>query len=465
MRAWEEFLDEQEGQLGKKTVEQWLRPLKVVRFDACNLYLEAPDSFKAVWFDEHVRPTLQPNFTNSNNKKIKIHISVANQVENPDDESKKRGFKGHASSLQRKFVLEFDDINPQQLFENFVQSEGNILAFKLLCEVCGICFKTFKPLENRALAPPFNPIYLTGRSGSGKTHLMMATANALTNLGLRAVYIRAETFTEHVVEAIRCGEMQTFRKSYRFIDVLLVDDIEIFSRKLATQEEFFHTFNALHLEGKQIILGSSYAPKELKFIEPRLVSRFEWGIVVPMRHLDATHMKSILEQKALKAHFPLENSVSDFLIETFNSNSKHLLRSLDALILRTHLNQGLKGSVSLPLGLESVKQQIQDLILEEEKASLTPGKVIRTVAAHYGISTNDILGKSQNRECALPRQMAMYICREQLKLPFMKIGDLFGRDHSTVMTSAKQIQKSLTQKNQDIASALTSITKRLEIPL
>lgn len=446
MHAWEDFQKKLEHELGKEIVDKWLRPLKVVRFDACNLYLEAQDSFKSLWFEEHMRHRVDTALFNNNNKRIKVHVSVARGL--GEAEKKKKRKKTHSSfSGIPPFELTFDELDQNISFENTVVAQSNILAEKLLLEVC----------ESNEVS--FNPIYLFGRVGSGKTHLMMATANRLKEKGLKVTYVRSDTFTEHVVKAIRAGEMQTFRKAYRNIDVLLVDDIEIFSRKGATQEEFFHTFNTLHTEGKQIILSSSSPPGELQYIEPRLVSRFEWGITVPLQVLPKEEMRKLLHRRQTQLEFPLPEEVCDFLLETFGGNTKSLLRSLEALILRSHLNRGL-GKTSV-LTLDLVKQTLADLIQEEEKAIITPGKIIRTVADYYGIRMDDILSKSQSRECVLPRQIAMHLCRSELNIPFMKIGDIFSRDHSTVMASVKQVQKGLDEKNHEIAHSVKGIQKLL----
>ncbi|MBI3901040.1 MAG: chromosomal replication initiation protein, partial [Chlamydiia bacterium] len=228
------------------------------------------------------------------------------------------------------------------------------------------------------------------------------------------------------------------------------------------QEELFHTFNTLHLEGKQIILSGSLPPSELKFIEPRLVSRFEWGIVIPLQPPAKEQMREILLQKAQKVRFSLDEQMTGFLLDTFGASTKTLIRALDALVLRTHLNQGLGPSATQPFTIKSMQHILKDLIQDEEKALLTPGKIIRTVSEYYGIRIDDILSKSQARECVLPRQIAMHLCRHQLNLPYMKIGDLFSRDHSTVMASIKQIQKALDAKNQEILGPFCGITKLLE---
>lgn len=449
MRAWEEFLLDQEKGLGKETVQKWLRPLKVVRFDACNLYLEASDAFKVMWFEEHMRPHVQKYLVNNNHKKIKVHITVASPSKSDDKGSDK------TSSQKPAFRLIFDDLDDKCRFDTFLTSEGNLLAYKLLTEWALFEGKSKDVTEQKDLN--FNPIYIFGKSGTGKTHLLQATTSTLKQKGNKALYVRAETFTEHVVNAIRTGEMQTFRKTYRSIDTLLIDDIEVFSKKAATQEEFFHTFNTLHIEGKRIILSSSMAPQELKFIEPRLISRFEWGIVVPLQKLEREKMKALLNQKATHFHFPLSEEIKDFLVNTFSSHTKSLLRALEALILRTHLNAE-KGNISLA----QVKKILLDLIQEEEKFLLTPTKIIRAVADYYGIRSDDILSKSQSRECALPRQIAMHLCRVKLNLPYMKIGEIFSRDHSTVMSSIKQIQQEVELKKSDIYSIVNSLSKQLQ---
>ena len=305
----------------------------------------------------------------------------------------------------------------------------------------------------------FNPIYLYGPTGCGKTHLMMSLTQTFRARGLKCIYARAELFTDHVVTAIRAGEMSTFRQAYRNADILIVDDVHVFSRKGATQEEFFHTFNTLHLEGKQIILAANCSPQDLYLIEPRLVSRFEWGIVLPLKPLSMEELKRMLLAKSQALQFFLPPRVVDFLLETFVSNPKALIKAFEALVLRLHLDS---HHTIQNLTVIGAKTLLSDLLIEEQKSALTSSKIIQAVADHYGIRTDDILGKSQTRECALPRQLAMHFCREKLKMPFMKIGDLFSRDHSTVMSSVKFIQKSVEEDHPNIAGARQAILKKLQ---
>lgn len=451
MQAWEEFLQQQETELGQETVRKWLRSLKIQRFDACNLYLEAKDSFQALWFEEHMRNRVQTKFLNSNQKPIKIHLSVANApLKSQKKLGKPKELKDPPSPL---FHLIFDELNPHYLFKSFLVGEDNQLTIKLLYEIAGLSQQKIATLGT------FNPIYLYGPTGSGKTHLMMSLAQIFRAQGLKTIYARAETFTDHVVSAIRAGEMSLFRETYRHIDVLLVDDVHIFSRKGATQEEFFHTFNTLHLQGKQIILTANCAPQELQLIEPRLTSRFEWGIVLPLKPLHTEDLRKMLKLKGESLQFNLPDKVLDFLLETFKSHPKSIVKAFEALVLRLHLDQ---NHSTQNLTVPSVKILLADLLNEEEKVALTPSKIIQIIADYYGIRKEDILGKSQTKECALPRQLAMHFCREKLKMPFMKIGDLFCRDHSTVMASVKYIQKSLEQESPDISGAWHIILNKLQ---
>ena len=436
MKLWDAFLQRQEKELGPHTVAKWLKSLKVLQFDAANLYLEAKDPFHISWFEEHVRPKLSRQLLN-NQKRIKVHLSL------PTEPPKKQRAK---PSVASPFTLTFDSLDPQCTFENFIVSEANLLPYRLLSKV----------VEEPAL---FNPIFIHGGAGSGKTHLLMATANSFHSSGKKVIYVRGETFTGHVVAAIRAGEMSHFRQAYRNSDLLIIDDADIFSRKTATQEELFHTFNALHLANKQILISAHSPPGELQFIEPRLISRFEWGVVLPLDSLKGEEIGQLLEKKTKALHFPLHPKALAFLMETFVSGTKSLQQALQALMLRSHLSH--KAQTSTQLTIPQIRQLLADLILEEEKATLTPEKIIQSVAEQFGIRSEDILSKAQTRDCVLPRQIAMALCRSELKLAFIKIGEIFERDHSTVMTSVKAVQKAIEKDVREICVPYRTVLKKL----
>ncbi|MEG1541973.1 MAG: DnaA/Hda family protein [Victivallaceae bacterium] len=439
MRAWNEFLLKQEREIGRETVNKWLRPLRVVCFDACNLYLEAAESFAYSWFEEHMRHKVDREFFNNNGKRIKVHLSLFKLplVNSPEvkesleaEASRPIFFRLHTDSLSKNFT-----------FDNFRINQGNELAYKL-----------FKDAVN--FEDAFNPVYLFGLPGSGKTHLLIATARRLIAEGKKIVYSKADTFTYNVVSAIRNGEMQKFRSVCRKADALFIDDIDHLSGKAATQEEFFHTFNSLHIEGKLICLASRMNPQELKGIEDRLVSRFEWGIVVSIQPLKDIDLREFfIERLKEKSIFPSEVIIT-FLCKFFYGDMKR------AVELVNEIPKRLKGKEKY-CTFEKLQEIFKDFLDILRKNKLTPATIITVVAQYYGIRIEDVLSKSQSRENVVPRQVAMHLCREYLAMPYIKIGDIFLRDHSTVMSAVKHIKEELESGNRNLISALNLIGKSL----
>lgn len=413
MKAWEEFIAAQEKDLGSETVSRWLKPLKVIHFDAGNLYLEAVHEFQLAWFEEHMRAKVQKFLLNNNHRPVKVHLSFQEGLRKKKEDKKNTPWKPILK-------LSSDSVDPKSTFESYLSKE-----------------KGASVLLQEALKNPssFNPIYIYGPKESGKTHLLMAAAHLLRSKKLSCFYVHAETLTEHVVAAIRSSAMQKFREIYRNHDALIIDDIDVIGGRSASQEEFFHTFNTLHMAGKQIILSAKVPPSHLTAIEPRLTSRFEWGLVLSLEKLSSEELKHLLYRQMQTLQFSLPQTTQEFLFAHFNSPTS-LLRSLDALILRAHLDH------LNPSQIDSSKATIflTKLLEQEKKDRLTPNKIIDTIAEIYRISPNDILSKIQTKELMIPRKIAMYLCRTLLKLSFPKIGAIFFRDHSTVMTSIKDIE-------------------------
>lgn len=451
MREWKNFLEDIEKELGNKTVQKWLRSLRVLDFDAGNLYLEALDSFQILWFEEHMRERVQKRLLNNNGRPIQVHLSLEKPQTTPLKKTKTK-------REQKPPQLSFEEtLDPYATFENFIESDSNILSYKLLCKLTFYdpISKKFIPSNDSLSA--FNPIYLYGPEGSGKSHLLCATAHALKNQNRHVLYTSAKNFTAHYIASIQSGDMSAFRSYYRTVDALLVDDIDYIARKGATQEEFFHTFNTLHLASKQVVLASKGHPSELHYIEPRLISRFEWGIVIPVNVIAPQEIKTMIELKAKLLNYTLHPSVIQFLIESFK-NPKAITMALNALILRHGARSARSDEASNTLTREQAEQLLKDLLAVATKETLTPLDIIAATASHFDIKSAEILSRRQHRELILPRQLAMYICRTKLKIPYKKIGDIFSRDHTTVMTSVKAIEGYVKEQEPEVMKALKALS-------
>lgn len=447
MKAWNEFLENQKKVLGTVVVERWLKPLKIIHFDARNLYLESKDHFQALWFEEHIRPKAERELRNNNGAKITIHLAIHNQSAKP--KTQRPSSRRHEAPMSPKFTPTFDQLNHFYTFQSLLVAEENKVTDKILNEIV-----------NAQKKASFNPIFLTGPPGSGKTHRLMAIAHALQESGNRVIYVRGKTFADHVVSAIRSGEMSTFRHYYRTADALIIDDITLLSGKKATQEEFFHTFNALHLGGKQIILADRSLPSELKEIEPRLTSRFGWGLTLELSQLAFSSFPCLLKQRCSMNQFPLSQEAIKELSNSFSSNPTNLVRALEALILIVH-DRGREFPSSTAIPASTIKRLLSKFIVEEEKLALTPDRLLQAISKHFGISKTTLSSTSQKQDILVPRQLAIYLMRELLNLPYAKIGSILNRDHSTIMTSYKKILRELKSSNQEIHAELHQIEKKL----
>jgi len=431
MQAWDNFVLKQEQVFGKKTTDSWLRSFRIITFDSCNLHLEAKDTFHQNWFEEHIRPKLK-DFKNNNHRQIKVHIHIENEEEEKPKEST---FEADLSP---------STLDPSCTFTSFISCKENMVPFSLLKE------EATKPI------PSFNPIFIYGPESAGKTHLLMATANALLEMGKKVIYVSAAKFTKHVVNAIRSGFMEKFREKYRNIDCLIVDNIDVLGNKAATQEEFFHTFNTLHTEGKLIVLSAKFPPLQLQDIEERLISRFEWGIELKVEKPPVEYITKIIDLKEKAISLNLDTKTKEFLATCFSENLHGLQKALEAIAIRSHLSNEEK------IDLQTAKRLISDLIEIADNRKITPDELVSTVAGYFELSKEDLFGKGQSKEIAVPRQISMYLLRERMMLPYSQIGKLFSKDHSTVMSSYQKIKKLLKEKNEHIAKSLFEIKTRLD---
>ncbi|PCI78656.1 hypothetical protein COB21_00300 [Candidatus Aerophobetes bacterium] len=434
MNQWLKFLKYLETRFDVNTIKQWVTPLKVVNFDARNIYLKAENQFQIAWFNEHIKQLCSEILLSSAGLPIKVHIICDKGLENKPTVAHKIN--------ENNFSPDFCD--PLFTFDNFLAANKTLLSCQIL--------KDLILNEKNQNKDDNNPIFIYGPPSSGKTHLLTAIALTLKAQGNKVCFVHALTFSKHVIHAFRGSLLQEFRQTYRNMDVLIIDDIHLLKRKTSSQEELFHTFNSLHTRKKRIIVSSNVIPSHLEEIEERLTSRFEWGISLAIEKPPSEILKQILGIKAHQLNLPLSHELRAWLLSQFLTPAS-LASALSTLCLYHHSNS--------PLEKTRAEFYLKDLILLEKSKTLTLDSVVRKVCSYYGIKNEDVLGRSQTKETSLPRQISMYLCREKIKTPYIQLGDFFNRDHSTVMTSVKSIKLRLKRKEPEVLTAIDKISQAL----
>ena len=333
-------------------------------------------------------------------------------------------------------------LNPKYTFETFVVGNGNRMAYTASMAVA----------EDPGHA--YNPLFIYGGVGLGKTHLMNAVAHFIAdeNANSKILFTTSENFTNEVVEAIARKKTLELRNRMRTVDVLLIDDVQFLSNKQATQEEFFHTFNALFENGKQIVLSSDRPPHEIAMLEARMRSRFLSGLVVDVQKPDYETRVAILMRLAETNHIAIGAGAISYIAEQVDSN----IRELEGSLIRVNALAQLEGT---PI-TEDLAQRALQTIIKREKTAISPEKVMDEVAARYGIRRDDILSARRNRDVAVPRQLAIYLTRELAQLSTTRIGDAFGRDHSTIMHACRKTADSIAA-DKEFARIVDEITRAI----
>ena len=323
------------------------------------------------------------------------------------------------------------NLNPNYTFDTFVVGTNNNLAHAASLAVA------------ETPGQVYNPLFIYGGVGLGKTHLMQAIAHfIITNDPTRKVlYVTSETFTNELIDSVKNQKNSEFRKKYRNIDVLLIDDIQFIIGKESTQEEFFHTFNTLHGANKQIILSSDRPPKDMDILEDRIRSRFEWGLLADIQSPDYETRIAILRKKQELDGYSVSDDVIEYIASNIKSNIRELEGALNKIIAYANLE---KREINIDLA----EQVLRDIISPNEKKVITPEFIIDTVADHFDITPSDIVGSKRSSKIVFPRQIAMYLCREMLDAPLTGIGKMMGdRDHTTVMHGIEKIEKEMSAKD------------------
>lgn len=320
-------------------------------------------------------------------------------------------------------------MNPSYAFESFIVGANNQFAHAASQAVANSPARTY------------NPLFIYGGPGLGKTHLLQAIGHHIlaTKKNAKVVYLRSEQFTNEFIDAIQNNALVAFRKRYRQADILMIDDIQFFAGKGATQEEFFHTFGALHDGHKQIVLSSDRPPSEIANLEQRLVSRFEWGMTAEIQPPDMETRIAILQGKASRMHIEIEHWVMEFLADKIRSD----VRRLEGALMRVAAYKSLSGQ---PLNLEALEHLLRDVLQEQARKAVTIDQIQKRVAEHFDIRLADMTSKRRQASVAYPRQIAMYLSREMTPSTLIEIGDAFGgKDHGTVIHACKLVKKRMEE--------------------
>ncbi len=339
------------------------------------------------------------------------------------------------------------NLNPKYKFDTFVVGSNNKFAHSASLAVA----------ENPGEV--YNPLYLYGGPGLGKTHLMHSIGHFILeqNPDMKILYVTSETFTNEVIESIRSGNaasMSKLRDKYRNVDVLMVDDVQFIIGKESTQEEFFHTFNALHSARKQIVLSSDKPPKEMETLDERFRSRFEWGLIADMQAPDYETRMAILKKNAEFTDINVDDEIIKYIATNIKSNIRELEGAFNKIIAAAKLN---KVELTLPLAEEALK----DVIYPNKPKEITPTLIINIVADHFGVKPEDITSKRRNSEFVLPRQLVMYLCRNMIAISLEQIATLLNKkDHTTVMHGCKRIENEIAN-NVDFKNKVDIIIKKI----
>lgn len=320
-------------------------------------------------------------------------------------------------------------LDPSYIFENFVQGKSNQLALAVSESVADNA-------SNRQVSRVYNPLFIYGASGLGKTHLMQAIAHEVLENRNDAyiMYLSSEKFTNELITAISKKQTAKFKEKYRSVDMLLIDDIQFISDKEATQEEFFHTFEDLYNAGKQIVISSDKPPKEIQKLEDRLVSRFGWGIIVDISKPDFETRVAILQKKLEEIGVDVDNNILEYIAESIDTNIRDLEGALSTAIACA------KSDNRITVTLDDALQGVQSRVHSKKTKRLSVQDIQRAVADKYSIKLSDLKGKSRKKDIVLPRQIAMYLCRELLSISLVSIANEFNRDHTTIMHGYEKIE-------------------------
>mgnify|MGYP001039736530 FL=1 len=420
----DEFLEKTKellkGEVTKISYETWIKDLELQSMENNTIVLIAHTQFQKDSIMSRYYDLFKNTFKYLTNKEWEITV-----VLNEDGE----GGEQSSSAQPEHYTQNLNsNLNPKYTFESFVVGNNNRFAHAAALAVA------------EAPATSYNPLFLYGGVGLGKTHLMHAIANEILvhNKNTSILYVTSEKFTNQLINAIKDNKNEQFRNKYRNIDVLLIDDIQFIAGKERIQEEFFHTFNALHESGKQIVISSDRPPKDINFLEDRLKSRFEWGLIADISNPDYETRLAILRKKAQLDNIIIDDDILSNIATKIDSNIRELEGTLNKLIAKASL-------INSPITMEMAEKAINDVVTQQEKI-LSIELIQETISKYFNISVNDLKGIKRSVDVTFPRQIAMYLCRNVAGQPLTVIGSKFGkRDHTTVLHACNKIESEVKE--------------------
>ena len=407
------------NEVTKIAYETWIRDLDIESADNGNIVLIANNAFQKESILSRYHDLFKNTFNYITNRNCEIAVILKDDIPEEDLQVAKQ-LSNNLNSYPNS------TLNPKYTFDSFVVGNSNRFAHAAALAVA------------EAPATAYNPLFIYGGVGLGKTHLMQAIANEIlvNNRNANILYVTSEKFTNQLINAIKDGKNEMFRNKYRNIDVLLIDDIQFIAGKERIQEEFFHTFNTLHENGKQIIISSDKPPKDIKLLEDRLKSRFEWGLIADISNPDYETRLAILRKKAQLDNIIIDDEILSDIATKIDSNIRELEGILNKLIANASLTNG-------QITIEMAEKAINDVVTKKDKV-LSLELIQETIAKYFNITVEELKGVKRSNDVTFPRQIAMYLCRNVAQLPLTKIGEGFGkRDHTTVIHACTKIEKEI----------------------
>lgn len=424
IEKWEEILNtvKAEYEISDVSFDTWLRPLEVFAIEGNTLYILVPSEQMALTYitKKYLAP-LRVAIVEITQVEYKIEFILPEQAKAMHVKSKP--VRKQTAPADGNMNI---NLNPNYVFDTFVVGNNNRFAHSASLAVA------------ESPGEAYNPLYIYGGPGLGKTHLIHSIGHFILeqNPNAKVIYVTSEEFTNEVIENIRNGNaaaMTRFRDKYRRVDVLMIDDIQFIIGKESTQEEFFHTFNALQTQGKQIILTSDKPPKEMETLEERIRSRFEWGLMADIGVPDYETRMAILRKKAETDGFELQDDVLSYIAGNIKSNVRELEGALNKLLAFNNL-------VHMPITMDVAEKELANIITPDRPREITPQLIIEVVSEHFQISVDQMISRSRSNNIAKPRQIAMYLCKTMTSSPLDTIGALLGnRDHSTIIHGIKKV--------------------------